>query len=54
LVVSGGVVIQFRAEEEAHHMTQFIKIASTAHLAPGDAKCVEAAGKKISAGPART
>jgi len=28
-------------------MAQFIKVASTADLAPGEAKCVEAAGKKI-------
>src|SRR5436309_1700280 len=28
-------------------MAQFIKVASTADLAPGEAKCVEVAGKKI-------
>src|SRR3972149_12276121 len=28
-------------------MAQFIKVASTADLAPGAAKCVEVAGKKI-------
>src|SRR5437764_11356286 len=28
-------------------MAQFVKVASTADLAPGEAKCVEAAGKKI-------
>ena len=28
-------------------MAQFIKIASIADLAPGEAKCVETAGKKI-------
>ena len=28
-------------------MAQFIKVASTAVLAPGTAKCVEVAGKKI-------
>ena len=28
-------------------MAQFIKIASTTDLAPGEAKCVEVAGKKI-------
>ena len=28
-------------------MAQFIKVASTADLAPGTAKCVEVAGKKI-------
>jgi len=30
-------------------MAQFIRVASTADLAPGEAKCVEAAGKKIAA-----
>ena len=28
-------------------MAQFIKVASTADLAPGEAKCVEVGGKKI-------
>jgi nitrite reductase/ring-hydroxylating ferredoxin subunit len=28
-------------------MAQFIKIASTTDLAPGEVKCVEVAGKKI-------
>ena len=28
-------------------MAQFIKVASTADLAPGEATCVEVAGKKI-------
>ena len=28
-------------------MAQFIKVASTTDLAPGEAKCVEVAGKKI-------
>ena len=28
-------------------MAQFIKVASTADLAPGEAKCVEVTGKKI-------
>jgi len=28
-------------------MAQFMKVASTADLAPGEAKCVEVAGKKI-------
>jgi len=28
-------------------MAQFTKVASTADLAPGEAKCVEVAGKKI-------
>jgi nitrite reductase/ring-hydroxylating ferredoxin subunit len=28
-------------------MAPFIKVASTADLAPGEAKCVEGAGKKI-------
>ena len=28
-------------------MAQFIKVASTADLAPGEARCVEVAGKKI-------
>ena len=28
-------------------MAQFIKVASAADLAPGEAKCVEVAGKKI-------
>src|SRR2546428_11158903 len=28
-------------------MAQFIKVASTADLAPGEAKCVEVAGKKL-------
>ena len=28
-------------------MAQFIKVAGTADLAPGEAKCVEVAGKKI-------
>ncbi len=28
-------------------MSQFIRIASTAALTPGEAKCVEVAGKKI-------
>jgi len=28
-------------------MAQFAKIASTADLAPGEAKCVEVAGKKL-------
>ena len=28
-------------------MVQFIRVASTADLAPGEAKCVEVAGKKI-------
>ena len=32
---------------EEVHMAQFIKVASTADLAPGEAKCVEVAGKKI-------
>ena len=28
-------------------MAQFTKVASTADLAPGEAKCIEVAGKKI-------
>ncbi len=28
-------------------MAQFIRVASTADLAPGEAKCVEVAGKKL-------
>src|SRR5438552_13355461 len=32
---------------EEVHMAQFIKVASTADLAPGEAKCVEVAGKKL-------
>ena len=28
-------------------MAQFIKVVSTADLAPGEARCVEVAGKKI-------
>src|SRR5438552_2815804 len=32
--------------EEAH-MGQFIRVASTADLAPGETRCVEASGKKI-------
>jgi len=28
-------------------MAQFIKVASAADLAPGEAKCVEVAGKKL-------
>ena len=28
-------------------MAQFIKVASTADIAPGEAKCVEVTGKKI-------
>ena len=28
-------------------MAQFIRVASTADLAPGEAKCIEVAGKKI-------
>src|SRR5215470_14688044 len=29
------------------HMAQFIRVASAADVAPGEAKCVEVAGKKI-------
>src|SRR6266481_3165992 len=35
------------ASREEVHMAQFTKVASTADLAPGAAKCVEVAGKKI-------
>jgi nitrite reductase (NADH) small subunit len=34
------------SHEEAH-MGQFIRVASTADLAPGETRCVEASGKKI-------
>ena len=35
------------ASREEVHMSQFTKVASTADLAPGEAKCVDVAGKKL-------
>src|SRR6267143_4065556 len=45
--LSAGDRWSLPASREEVHMAQFTKVASTTDLAPGAAKCVEVAGKKL-------